>query len=210
MLSSVILLVNRMLMNQIDRREALKRLSLIVGGTLSASTVSAFLSGCGSGGGGDGFVFETLTPDQQELVTAIADVIIPATDTPGARDVGVDQFIDQMLSGWMKPPEKERFLDGLSTFESSFQTDNGKAFVHASSSDQLAYMEPRDVAAVTARREGRRPLPFFGVMKELVVTGYYTSEIGASQELRHQMIFAKYDGNVELQPGGRAWSNDGS
>jgi gluconate 2-dehydrogenase gamma chain len=192
-------------MNQISRRDALKRLSLLVGGTLSASTVSAVLGGCGLGGKSQDYVFQTLSVEQVDLVAAIAEVIIPATDTPGARAAGVDQFIDLMLSGWMRPDERASFLIGLKAFDQSFEKESAKKFTEAGVKDQLAFMDPLDREAARARLD-HQTLPFFGRMKELVVTGYYSSEIGATQELRHQMIFPKYDGNVELAPGDRAWS----
>lgn len=193
-------------MDQIDRREALRRLSALVGGTLSASTVAAVLGGCSEELGLDR-EFETLTPEQGELVASMAEAILPTTDTPGARAAGVDGFIDLMLSRWMKPPEKRRFMEGLMKFKASFEQIHGKPFVDATSTEQLDFMEPLDLDGVEARRSGRLPLPFFATMKELVVTGYYTSEIGAAQELRYQVVFDKYDGDVDWTEGDRAFSN---
>jgi hypothetical protein len=67
-------------------------------------------------------------------------------------------------------------------------------------------MMPLDAEAFKARAEGKYPIPFFGMMKQIAIVGYYTSEIGASQELRYQIIFDKYDGNFDWQEGDRAFS----
>ena len=192
-------------MDQINRREALRRLSLLVGGTLSASTVTAVLNGC-AGGKGDAYQFQTLAPDQQQLVASIADAIIPPTDTPGAAEAGVDVFIDQLLTSWMEPAEKGRFMEGLVAFGSSFRESRGIDFVEAETEQQLAFMSPLDIDAYEARAVGRSPLPFFGKVKELTIVGYYTSEIGATQELRYQIVFDKYDGDVDWHDGDRAFS----
>ena len=192
-------------MQQIDRREALKRLTMLVGGTLSASTVAGVLSGC-TAGEGDAYTFLSLDQTQRELVASIADTVIPTTDTPGARDVGVDRFIDKMLDGWMDDNEKARFLTGLTEFAGAFERQFGVPFDRAEVEDRLTFMTPLDIAASEGREMGIAPLPFFATMKELIVVGYYTSEIGATRELRHQMIFDRYDGDVTLTESDRAWA----
>lgn len=193
-------------MDQINRREALRRLSVLLGGTLSASTISAVLGGCTSDGGGATYEFETLSPDQRRFVASIADAIIPATDTPGAADAGVDVFIDKLLTNWMEPAAKGHFMEGLAAFRSSFREAYGIEFPDATSDQKLAFMMPLDAEAYQARVADESRISFFGRMKELTIVGYYTSEIGASQELRYQIIFDKYDGDVDWYEGDKAFS----
>jgi gluconate 2-dehydrogenase gamma chain len=79
-----------------DRREALKRTAWLMGGVVSAPAIVGILKGCTAKPTIDWKpVF--LTEDQAALVTQVADVIIPKTDTPGAKDAGVPSFIDLML-----------------------------------------------------------------------------------------------------------------
>jgi hypothetical protein len=193
-------------MQEIDRREALKHLSMLVGGTLSASSISAILSGCGTEQAPTPYVFATLQHEQRDLINAVAEAIIPTTDTPGAGKVGIDRFFDRIVSSWMQPAEKDRFLAGLSNFSKEFERGHGRQFSEASPSEQLAFMRPIDDEAAEARHAELESLPFFATMKELTIIGYYTSETGAARELRHQMVFDSYQGDLDFREGDRAWS----
>src|SRR6266704_1728016 len=83
----------------IDRREALRRAALVLGGVLSAPMVAGVLAGCEARRApAAAWRPRALTPDQTELVATIAEHILPETDTPGARAVGVHRFIDAMLA----------------------------------------------------------------------------------------------------------------
>src|SRR5207245_6091517 len=89
-------------LHTIDRREALRRAALMLGGVISAPVIAGVLAGCegrpGRGGGGGGRRSGALSSEQLELVATIAEHILPETDTPGARAVGVHEFIDAMLA----------------------------------------------------------------------------------------------------------------
>ncbi|PAP75421.1 gluconate 2-dehydrogenase subunit 3 family protein [Rubrivirga marina] len=102
----------------IDRRSALRRLSYVLGGVVSAPLASGLLAGCRTPSGGElaSYQYQTLAEGQQQTLAALVDQILPATDTPGASDVGVPQFIDKMLTEWYAPEERDQFLawlDGL-------------------------------------------------------------------------------------------------
>src|SRR2546430_10190748 len=98
----------------IDRREALRRAALVLGGVLSAPLAAGVLAGCEARGAPEGsWRPRTLTPDQAELVATIAEQILPETDTPGARAVGVHRFIDALLAESYSAEQRERFVAGL-------------------------------------------------------------------------------------------------
>jgi hypothetical protein len=196
-----------------DRREVLKLLTGIVGAALSAPVAAAILAGCEAPPEGAAFVPRTLSPDQLQLAASIAERIIPETDTPGARAARVHEFIDLMLSDWYPEPDRARFLAGLDELDRSFRLENDQSFALASPDEQTAFLLPFDAEAAIARRDAEDrgiespELPWFSTMKELTVVGYYTSEIGAMRELRHQMIFSTYEGSVPYAPGDRAWAD---
>ncbi|MFO7314796.1 gluconate 2-dehydrogenase subunit 3 family protein, partial [Rhodothermus marinus] len=123
-----------------DRREALKRLALLTGGALSMSTIAGVLGGCRAGSA-PGYRPQTLSSDQHELVATIAELIIPETDTPGARAAGVPEFIDRMLTDWMYAAEREHFLQELDRVDALAQERFGRPFVRASEEQQVQLLQ---------------------------------------------------------------------
>ena len=187
----------------IDRREALRRTALLLGGAISAPTLAAVLAGCETPDTGErGWEPRALTREQAALVAAIAEQIIPETDTPGARAAGVHRFIDTMLAGYYSADEREAFLAGLAEVDARANIASGRAFVRLSPAEQWAVLAPLDAAAY----RGATPRPFFRTLKELTLLGYYSSEIGATRELKYARVPGRFEGCVPFATVGRAWS----
>ena len=182
-----------------------------MGGALSMSTVAGVLGGCQAGPTADGFTPQALTGGQDELVATIAELIIPETDTPGARAARVHEFIDQMLSNWYEDDERDHFLAELATVDQQAQDAYGKPFLDLSGAEQTELLTAMETAGITWMESlgsgGGDPdkPPFFVAMKGLTLFGYYTSEIGATQELR-VMPMGQYRGDVPFDEIGRAWA----
>lgn len=187
----------------IGRREALRRTAMLLGGVLSAPAIAGVLAGCDSRSA-DG-TWRALTGDQAELVATIAEHIIPETDTPGARAAGVHIFIDKMLAGHYRDEDRKRVLDGLADLDARAERECGRAFIRCTADEQRTLLTRLDTEAF-APMAGRREVPWFRTIKELTVLGYYTSEIGATQELRHVAVPERFDGCVPLEQIGRAWA----
>jgi len=163
------------------------------------------------------YALRTLNPHQNDTVVAMIDQIIPATDTPGAKGARVNEFIDVILTEWATEEERRNFLDGLAAVDKQSNAFFGKDFASASSGQQLVLLRSLDAAADTARaqrkEEDRPPFwepegrdtqmqgDFFTVFKNMTVHGYYTSEIGFSQELKLQIIPGAQHGCSPLGPG---------
>jgi len=193
----------------IDRREALRRAALLLGGALSASTVAGVLAGCEARRTPDGaWAPRALSSEQLDLVATIAEHILPETDTPGARAVGVHRFIDAMLADSFPDEERRHFLAGLSDVDARAQRSCGRAFLRCATLEQRAVLDQldREAFAATASPPDRLPVPFFRTMKELTLVGYYTSEVGATRELRHAPVPGRFEGCVPLDQIGRAWA----
>ncbi len=188
------------------RREALQRVTLLMGGTLSAPVISAVLSGVRPGAAKAQWTPRSLSPEQNELVTTIAELIIPETDTPGAKAARVNEFVDLLLTDWLPAEDKNRFLAGLDDLDARFQQSYGKRFVEGTSAQQTQMLTVLDGEAAEARRAKSKEQPFFGMMKEFTLTGYYTSEIGITQELLFQPATDKFEGCIPLERVGRAWA----
>lgn len=195
--------MNHPLEEVIDRREALRRAALLLGGTISAPAVLGVLAGCdASTPVGGGWTPRVLTASQAELVAAIAERIIPETDTPGARGVQVNRFIDTMLAKYYATPERDHFLDGLADVDERARHGCGNSFLRCSSEDQHALLERIDREAFASTAV---PPPFFRTMKELTILGYYTSRVGATEELRHVQVPGRFEGCVPLEKNDHAF-----
>ena len=160
-----------------------------------------------------GYKVRTLTPHLNETVIAMTEQIIPATDTPGAKDARVNEFIDVILTEWATPEERAHFIEGLEDIDKQSQKLFGKNFVDASPDQQLAQLRAIDDVTLAGRvaraHHGNHVEPpdqqlkgdFWEVFKRITVHGYYTSEIGFSQELKLQIIPGAQHGCQPLGPG---------
>ena len=185
----------------IDRREALRQAALLLGGALSAPTVAGVLAGCDvSTSWAAQAPARALSPAQLELVATIAEHILPATDTPGARAAGVHRFIDRMMAEYYAASDRARFIAGLTDVDERATRANGKSFLKCTPAQQHSILTELDREAFTGARP---PSHFFRRMKELTVVGYYTSQIGATKELRHVAVPGRFDG---CAPVGRTWA----
>lgn len=191
----------------VTRREALRRVGVLLGGVVSAPTVAGVLSGCQRISGGD-WSPQAFTPDQNRMVDTISEIIIPATDTPGASAANVNRFVDAMVGESYLPEDRERFLRGLDAASVRCEDNYGAPFVDCSAEQQTALVAELDDETFGPDAPDPDPQnpPFFRMMKELTIVGYYTSEIGATQELKTNIVPGRYDGSVPYEEVGRAWS----
>jgi hypothetical protein len=126
---------------------------------------------------------DQLTEKERALVAAMAEGIIPVTDTPGAQGAGVPAFIALLFSEWFLPEEQIAFRKGLQSFEAASQTQFKRSFVDLTPEQQLTLLNAWDREVARARTAGPPPYPPFAQFKSLTVVGYYTSEVGQTQEL---------------------------
>jgi hypothetical protein len=192
----------------IDRREAIRRAALILGGAVSASSIAGVLAGCGRGEVSSlSWKPRALSDEQAELVASIAEHILPQTDTPGARAAGVDRFIDAMVADYHRPEERERFLAGLADVNACATRAHGRAFLRLDAARQRDVLEVLDREAFSpGNGQAAAQYPFMRTMKELAVLGYYTSEIGATKELRYVRVPGRFDGCVPMTATDRTWA----
>ena len=149
--------------------------------------------------GAEGDAPRALTVAEYEIVKAAAERIIPRTETPGAADARVADFIDVMLADWYDSAETARFKAGLADLDARAKTSSGKGFAQSSAQQQTETLEALDKEFQTARSSGTANDQWFGMLKHLTVWGYYTSEVGIAQELRVKLIPGYYDGNAQYR-----------
>jgi hypothetical protein len=146
----------------------------------------------------------TLTPHQDATVKALADMIIPRTDTPAASEAGVSEFADLVLTEWYDPSERAHFLDGLASVDAQSRTFFQKSFIDCSTEQkgklltELGAKMLEGAVPGSRRRSVQRPAPpktnFYADFRRLALTAYYTSEAGATQALHYEVIPEQYQG----------------
>jgi glucoside 3-dehydrogenase (cytochrome c) hitch-hiker subunit len=138
-------------------------------------------------------------PAEPDLLLArICDLVIPDTDTPGARRAGVPQFLTIAMQ------------HGLAGATSSDHAQLGRMLDAAAGGTFLTLDHDRQLAVLgeVDRQAWTAPGSLWARVKKLVLMGYYTSEIGASQELQYQLVPGRFDPDLPVHPGDRAWSSD--
>jgi gluconate 2-dehydrogenase gamma chain len=191
-----------------DRREALKRTAWLMGGVVSAPAIMGVLKGCKAKPGID-WKPVYLNEHQGSVVSQVAEIIIPKTDTPGAKEVGVPSFIDQMLKEVYSPDDQEWFAKGLDAFNAGAEAAYGDEFADLSEEDQTAYVKKVHAEAIEASHADPEPRrPFILMMKELTMLGFFTSEPGATQVLQYVAVPGAYKGCIPLSEAGngKTWA----
>jgi hypothetical protein len=135
-----------------------------------------------------------LTAQQNETVATIAELIIPKTDTPGAREAGVPAFIDVMFADWADDEQRQMFTAGLANVDERSRTAFGKNFVACTPAQQTEILEDLDYELARLRdTKSDTSKNFFSAMKWLTLTGYYTSEVGATSEQHFRVVPGRYE-----------------
>lgn len=178
------------MMDEMNRRKLLKNIAIMTGGALSANVVAGVLSGA--------LAQESISVDnpvfsdaQLELVAEIAQMIIPDTDTPGAKAALVHDYIHAIVGDWYYDDERENFMAGLNAVDPTFM-----------SSDEAG----RTAILTALDNEESDEKTFFAEFKELTLVGYFSSQIGAEEELRYEQYPGPYQGCVPFEEVGRTWA----
>jgi hypothetical protein len=122
-----------------------------------------------------------LTTHQNEAVIMLTELIIPETDTPGAKATLVNRFVDAVLAD-ASSGDRESFVRGLAWIDERSRALFEKDFVSAASADQTALLT-RLSAEGNPEKEAAIGLEFFEAIKSMTINGYYTTEIGLRREL---------------------------
>jgi glucoside 3-dehydrogenase (cytochrome c) hitch-hiker subunit len=195
----------------LDRRQALRTLALGSVGTVAAPAWAEKLvelardhaehapAAPAAAGEAVAWTPRVFDAHQNDTVVVLSELIIPQTDTPGAKTAKVNEFIDLVLSG-ADQAERKQFLKGLAWMDGRSQELFGADFASAASDQQTALLtilaSPKNKAF-----EDQLGIDFFNAFKAITITGYYTSEIGMKQELGDdgQLFLLEYPGCTHPQ-----------
>lgn len=186
-------------MNFPDRRGLLQGAAALFGAELTAPLARALAAEAAPGFAASRTALSTA---QLALVSAISERIVPTTDTPGAIAAGVPAFVEMMLADWYEPTDKQQFMNGLGVFEGSARIQFGKPFAEIAPEEQDLVL----TQAMSGKIQGL-PASFFEQCRQLVVLGYYTSEIGCKQERVYVPVPGRYDGKYPYAEVRRVFSS---
>ena len=198
-----------------DRREAIQRAGLILGYAITGPTLAGVLSGCKATPQA-GFVPVFFSSEQSVLIETLAEIIIPKTDTPGAKEAGVPQFMDTLIANVYTQEQQEKFIADLIAFDADAKAILGNSFIECSAEEQLQHFEKHHTKAINDATGGGptgwwnagtgSDKPFVLKVKELVLVGYFTSEPGATQVLQYNPVPGPFKGCVPYAEVGKAWA----
>ncbi len=188
-------------MSLMNRREALKSVVLMMGGTMVGANV--ILTGCTPEYRIEGLDF---TEKDLAFMDEIGEAIIPTTDTPGAKATGIGMFMAMMVKETYDKEQQETFIAGLNSLHADFKSDTGNEFMKVSVEERTAYLNKLNQKAKAEFSEGDKVPSYVNMFKDLTILGYFTSEIGATQALRYIETPGKYDPCLEYKKGDRAWA----
>ncbi|MBS9523779.1 gluconate 2-dehydrogenase subunit 3 family protein [Litoribacter alkaliphilus] len=183
----------------INRREALKSMVLMMGGTMIGANV--ILTGCAPEDRIEGLDF---SESEIAFMDEIAETIIPATDTPGAKEAGVGSFMTVMVRETYNKEQQETFINGLNDIKKNFKSEVGVEFMDASHEQRLNFLNALNEELRSGNNESGPK--YISMLKDLTVLGYFTSEIGATQALRYVETPGRYDGCMDYKKGDKAFA----
>jgi hypothetical protein len=189
-----------------NRRDAIARVGLILGGTVVGSQV--FLSGCAkkSEVAATG---NTFTPETISFLDEVGETILPASAaSPGAKESKIGEFMKTIVSDCYEEKDQKIFMDGIGKLNEASNKKFSKDFMSLSATEKHDLLVEVDKEAkdnLANKKEGD-PQHYFTLMKQLTLWGYFTSEVGSTKALRFLPVPGRYDGAYPYKKGDRAWA----
>jgi hypothetical protein len=186
-------------MTLMNRRDALKSVVLLMGGTVIGST--ALLTGCAP----DSQLKElSFSAEDLAFLDEIGETIIPTTDTPGAKATKIGEFMQMMVKECYDADQQTTFISGLTTIRTDFKAEKSVEFMEATPEDRLAFLNALHQKYVASGEEKKPEI--IHMLRDLTVLGYYSSEIGATQALRFVETPGRFDPCIDYKKGDKAWA----
>lgn len=142
-----------------------------------------------------------VTPAQEELIAEIAETIIPSTETPGAKDLKLHQFVLRMVDDCYEPEQQQLFLTGLSEFDALAEKKMGDSFMDLKKEQRESLLKDLEIVRNSENKEEKvQPVNrFYSMLKNLTVHGYMTSEYVMTNQLYYNMVPGSFKGCVEVK-----------
>lgn len=194
----------------LSRREVIRRALFACGFTVAAGN-TALLTACSSTEPRAEEVTRTpFTADDVAWLDEVAETILPATETPGAKAAEVGAFIALMVTDTYSPEEHQEFRATMDDIEQSCRSRFGAGVRDASAEQRHELLAELDEAQwrqqqADDRADSDEPEHPFRAIKWLTLLGYFTSEIGYTEAMRYRETPGRYEPCVEYD-GGPNWA----
>jgi len=196
--------------SKLNRRSALQKVSYLVGGVVATPTLLSVMNSCRQSPPAMNWTPQYLNPEQSRLVTSLTELILPRTETPGAIDAGVPEFVDKLWGECLASEAQAVFTEGLDNLQSMAREEHGSEFqnLDINSQTELLNQTAKETADELNQsgQYGTDPKAFFKQLKQLTLLGYFNSEMGATQALAFVQIPGSYDGCIPMEPGQKEWA----
>jgi Gluconate 2-dehydrogenase subunit 3 len=210
-----------------NRRDLLKQIALLTGGAVIGGEL--FLTGCKTGPK----TVAEFTPTTISLLDEVAETIIPATSTPGAKAAKVGEFMKVMVTDCYTQRQQDAFMSGIVQLDKDCEKMHSKSFMECTPDQRKSFLvslekeaktfnTKRDETDKVLREEFKgkndalpwkdqkefegSPSHYYTMIKQLTLTGFFTSKTGMTETLRHVPIPGKYDGEFPYAKGDKAWA----
>ena len=189
-----------------NRREALSSVALLLGGTIIGAEM--FFSGCTNENKKIGTLGLDFSPEDTSFLDEVGETIIPATDTPGAKEAKIGEFMHTIVRDCYDKTDQDIFIAGMGKLNEASKTMNGKYFLESSPEERknLLIALDKEQKEYTANKKATDPAHYFRMIKELTIWGYFTSEPGATKALRYIAVPGRYEGCIPYKKGDKAWA----
>lgn len=151
--------------------------------------------------------------ENKSFIAEICETIIPATDTPGAKEAKVEEYIVYMVKKQMSRIDSNKFIEGLKGIEEYSRIHFKKSFVESSGDQKIKALKNADSGHLFAHfpriekfKQRILGINFIDMLKSLTVIGYCTSEIGATVALAYVHIPVEFQSCIQLRDGQRSWA----
>jgi hypothetical protein len=190
-----------------NRRQLIKQIALLTGTAVVGGDL--LLSGCKSTDKTSAGFF---TEKDIAFFDEVAETIIPKTDTPGAKEAAVGQFIASYAKDCYDEKQLQALKEGINTLNEASEKMNGHSFMDCTAEQKQSLLIEKDKEAKKYNEEKKgssqtdKPPHYFTLMKQLTLYGFFTSKPGATKILRYVPVPGKYEGCIEYNAGDTAWA----
>jgi hypothetical protein len=188
----------------VNRRDSLKQLGVLVGGNLLATgTVADFLQIAASINAGDRrWQPRLVSAPQAALLQELVEVIIPKTDTPGAKEALTHVFVDLYVNDCYPKAQQEILLKGLDQVDALSRKQFSRPFVDLSPDERLGLLTRMEKESFDKGEAVEQS--FIRMLKNLTLTGFFSSQPGATKAATYARSPGPFEGCTELKPGQKA------